>query len=212
MRFRLGEAVLALNARGGIPGDSGSFWWVWAPERGGAQWTAGRGSVQAAKLRWEMLRTPNGREQPDLDEFDELKARRARRVAAEAKTGPRQDRSTEATGSWTGWCCRLRPVPVSCCNSPDRVARQRPRGCREWRRSIRARTKPEAEPDPAPESMIDLPPLPGFRALAIRLSIATRSSSEAWSHQTGLGTTPVAGSVPPHRPCWPTLSRGALRA
>ncbi|MEK6272975.1 MAG: hypothetical protein AABM42_10070 [Actinomycetota bacterium] len=40
---------------------------------------ARNGSVQAAKLRWEMLRTPNGQEQPDADEFDELKARRARR-------------------------------------------------------------------------------------------------------------------------------------
>jgi hypothetical protein len=40
---------------------------------------ARKGSVQAAKLRWEMLRAPNGQEAPDADEFDELKARRARR-------------------------------------------------------------------------------------------------------------------------------------
>jgi transposase len=40
---------------------------------------ARRGSVQAAKLRWEMLRAPDGQERPPADEFDELKARRAAR-------------------------------------------------------------------------------------------------------------------------------------
>jgi predicted transcriptional regulator len=38
---------------------------------------ARKGSVQAAKLRWEMLRAPDGQERPAADEFDELKARRA---------------------------------------------------------------------------------------------------------------------------------------
>ena len=40
---------------------------------------ARNGSVQAAKLRWEMLRAPDGEGRPDADEFDELKARRAAR-------------------------------------------------------------------------------------------------------------------------------------
>jgi hypothetical protein len=40
---------------------------------------ARKGSVQAAKLRWEMLRASDGQERPEADEFDELKARRAAR-------------------------------------------------------------------------------------------------------------------------------------
>lgn len=38
------------------------------------------GSVQAAKLRWEMLQSSDPEAVP-VDEFDELKARRARRAA-----------------------------------------------------------------------------------------------------------------------------------
>jgi transposase len=39
------------------------------------------GSVQAAKLRWEMLRTEEPEPEAPVDEFDELRERRARRAA-----------------------------------------------------------------------------------------------------------------------------------
>ena len=40
-----------------------------------------KGSVQAAKLRWEMLRGADEEPEAPADEFDELKARRARRAS-----------------------------------------------------------------------------------------------------------------------------------
>lgn len=44
---------------------------------------ARKGSVQAAKLRWEMLRALEEAPEPaETDEFDELRTRRAKRAAA----------------------------------------------------------------------------------------------------------------------------------